>query len=156
VNAPWLRWLLNLDRIPAEAEHVALVWERPWALWMWVILLIIAGGVAVWSYARVPGRRLLRGPVAVMRFAAVVLLLVLISGPMLQLERERIEEDWVIALLDRSASMTVADVDVDQDRRTRDAQLRDMLSDHRETFRTMEDERHLVWLGFDEGAFTLI
>jgi len=156
VNAPWLRWLLNLDRIPAGAENVSLVWERPWPLWMWVILLITAGGVAVWSYARVPGRRLLRGPVAVMRFAAVVLLLVLISGPMLQLERERIEEDWVIALLDRSASMTVADVDVDQDRRTRDAQLRDMLSDHRETFRTMENERHLVWLGFDEGAFTLI
>ncbi|MCA9297139.1 MAG: hypothetical protein KC983_11495, partial [Phycisphaerales bacterium] len=155
MNTPWMRWLLDLNIIPADASELTLVWERAWPSWVWALLVLAAVAIGMWSYARIPGRRIARGTLAVARSVAVLLILVLISGPMLQMKRERIEEDWVLALIDRSASMAISDVDVDTSRRSRDEQLRSMLRDNAETFATLDEARHLVWLGFDQGAYTL-
>ena len=110
MNSPLTRWLLDLDVIPADAEGVRLAWEHGWPAWVWVVLLATAGFLAAWSYSRLLGDRRGRAVLGVARFALVVLALVIISGPMLELPRETIEQDWVLMLVDRSASMGIEDV----------------------------------------------
>src|SRR5690606_18300563 len=46
---------------------------------------------------------------AMLRAAVILLLALIISGPQLVRPNERIERDWLLALVDRSASMTIAD-----------------------------------------------
>lgn len=150
-----MRWLLDIDRIPADAQNMRLVWEHAWPAWVWVTLLLVAGFLAAWSYARLMGNRHGRAVLAVTRFALVVLLLLVISGPMLELPRETVEQDWVLVLLDRSASMTIEDVEDGDGRRSRDEQLRELLASHGDMWRRLDENRHVVWLGFDNGAFNL-
>ena len=110
MNSDLMRWLLDVDAIPRGAEGLRLAWERPWPAWVWALLFIAAGLFAIWSYSGLVGNRIGRGILAATRFAIVLLALVLVSGPMLELPRETVEEDWVLMLADRSASMTIADV----------------------------------------------
>ncbi|MHC4709034.1 MAG: hypothetical protein ACYTA3_01045 [Planctomycetota bacterium] len=155
----FLRWLLDLDVIPADAEGLRLVWERPWPAWLWAVLVVVAGFLAAWGYSRLGGNRNGRALLAVTRFALVILVLLIISGPMLELPRETVEEDWVLMLVDRSASMTIADVGEDggsaEDRISRDDQLRDLLGGLDDMWTRLDEDRHVVWLGFHDGAFEL-
>ncbi|MHC4082976.1 MAG: hypothetical protein ACYSU2_16815, partial [Planctomycetota bacterium] len=155
----FLRWLLDLDVIPADAEGLRLVWERPWPAWVWAALAIVAGFLAAWGYSRLGGNRHGRALLAVTRFAVVILVLLVISGPMLELPRETMEEDWVLMLVDRSASMTIADVgeagSVAHDRISRDEQLRELLAGLDGMWTRLDEARHVVWLGFHDGAFEL-
>jgi uncharacterized membrane protein len=156
---PVIRWLLDLDVIPADAAGLRLVWERPWPAWIWAALVLVAAALAVWSYSRLAGNLRGRVVLAVTRFALVIVVLVVISGPMLELPRETVEEDWVLMLVDRSASMSIADVgggeDPQADRLSRDEQLRRLLREHEATWRRLAASRHVVWLGFHDGAFDL-
>jgi hypothetical protein len=159
MRSPFVRWLLDLDVIPADAEGLRLVWERPWPAWAWAALVLVAGFLAAWGYSRLAGNRHGRVLLAATRFLLVVLLLLVISGPMLELPRETIEEDWVLMLVDRSASMTIADVAGGDEgapqRRSRDEQLRGVLAEAGGMWRRLDESRHVVWLGFDDGAFEL-
>jgi hypothetical protein len=155
----FLRWLLDLDVIPADAEGLRLVWERPWPAWVWAALVVVAGFLATWGYSRLGGNRNGRTLLAVTRFALVILVLLIISGPMLELPRETVEEDWVLMLVDRSASMTIADVGEDggraEDRISREDQLRQLLDGLQDMWTRLDEDRHVVWLGFHDGAFEL-
>jgi hypothetical protein len=159
MSSTFLRWLLDLDVIPADAEGLRLVWERPWPAWVWAALVVVAGFLAGWAYSRLGGNRNGRALLAVTRCALVILVLLIISGPMLELPRETVEEDWVLMLVDRSASMTIADVGQDggsaANRVSRDAQLRELLSGHDDMWSVLDEKRHVVWLGFHDGAFEL-
>lgn len=160
MNTPFVRWLLDLDVIPADAEGLRLVWERPWAAWVWVLLVIAVVLLAAWSYSRLLGNRRGRVVLAATRVALVVLVLLVISGPMLELPRETVEQDWVLMLLDRSASMEIRDVPADgseaaADRRSRDAQLRELLEANAPMWKQLAESRHVVWLGFHDGVFDL-
>ncbi|MHC4208456.1 MAG: hypothetical protein ACYSWT_01945 [Planctomycetota bacterium] len=156
---PFLRWLLDLDVIPADADGLRLVWEHPWPAWVWAALVLVAGFLAAWGYSRLEGNSRGRALLAVTRFLLVLLLLLVISGPMLELPRETMEEDWVLMLVDRSASMTIADVGRDDgpahERISRDEQLRRLLGEHDGMWRRLDEARHVVWLGFHDGAFEL-
>jgi hypothetical protein len=161
MNSDFLRWLLNIERIPADAETVRLVFERPFPAWVWAIAFMAAGLFSIWSYSRLTGWRPGRGVLAAVRCVTILLVCVLISGPMLEMPRESVEEDWVLILADRSASMQIADVaapgaagNIDG-RITRDAQLRRTLDDHAAMFGSLDERKQLVWLGFHVGAFTL-
>lgn len=155
MNDPLVRWLLNLQIIPPDAEGVRFGWEHPWPAWVWVALVMVASGVAFWSYARLlaPGRG--RAILAGVRFALVVLILVLISGPVLKLPQETVEQDWLLVLLDRSASMRIADVQGPGGRLSRDEQMRTLLSEHAPMWRRLAEMKHVEWLGFHDGAFGL-
>jgi hypothetical protein len=159
MSNPFLRWLLGLEVIPADAEGLRLVWERPWPAWVWAALALVAGFLAAWGYSRLAGSRRGRVLLASTRFLLVLLVLLVISGPMLELPRETVEEDWVLMLVDRSASMTIADVGPDvglaQKRVSRDEQLRRLLGGHDKMWRRLDEARHVVWLGFHDGAFEL-
>ena len=127
MNHPLIRWLLDLKDIPPDAEGVRFGWDHPWPAWVWIALVLVATGVALWSYARLlaPGRG--RAILAGVRLALVVLILILISGPVLMLPRETVEQDWVVVLLDRSASMGISDVEGPGGRMSRDEQMRRLL-----------------------------
>ena len=179
MNSDFLRWLLNVRVIPKGSESLRLAWEYPWAPWLWALLIIGAGLFAAWSYHNLVGRRTGRGMLASARLLLLLLVLVLISGPMLELPRETVERDWVIMLADRSASMTIKDANdlvispsgnlaVDQSpngemaklpnasrRISRDEQLRQSLESQSPVLKAIADQKHLVWMGFHSGAFNL-
>ena len=155
MSSDWLRWLLDVDVIPKNAEGLRMAWEHPWPGWMWAWLLLAAAALAGWSYARLAGRRSARVILGSARFLIIALLLVLVSGPMLQLPRETVERDWVLMLVDRSASMSIADVEAAQGRITREQQLQSLLDEHAEVWKELSDTRQVVWLGFHDGAFNL-
>lgn len=164
MNSDLMRWLLDVEVIPrdTEAASLRLGWEHPWDGWIWALAIAGAGFFAIWSYNRLSGWRLGRGILAATRFLLLALILVLISGPTLELPRETVEEDWVLVLADRSASMAIRDVAAvngeglqSPARIARDAQLRATLQRHDEVFRALAQERHLVWLGFHSGVFSL-
>ncbi|MHC5022574.1 MAG: hypothetical protein ACYTGG_01505 [Planctomycetota bacterium] len=151
-----MRWLLDIDVIPAGAEGLRLAWERPWAGWVWALLILLAIAFAGWSYSRITGGRTSRVILAGLRCALVILVLVVISGPMLELPRETVEQDWVLVLADRSESMTIADAAVQGSARlTRDRQLQDLLDGAKPTLDRLAHDRHVVWMGFHTGAFEL-
>jgi hypothetical protein len=157
MNSPLLRWLLNIDRIPPDAETVRIAWENPLPGWAWALLLLGAAFLAVWSYSRLAGRQSGRIMLAGVRCLILLVVLVLLSGPMLEMPRETVERDWVLVLIDRSESMRIADLDGPEtgERVSRDEQARSLLNDHAEMWEQLADNRRLVWLGFHSGAFAL-
>ncbi|MEM1424507.1 MAG: hypothetical protein AAGH64_10960, partial [Planctomycetota bacterium] len=90
-----------------------------------------------------------------LRAALLIVLAVLIAGPRLAEVDERVERDWVLVLVDRSASMSIPDVAHTSGRITREAQLTEALRDAWPAFQEIASERTVVWLGFDAGAFDL-
>lgn len=151
-----LRWLLDLDRLTFGAENVRLGFERPMPAWLWVGLLGLIAAFALWSYARLVGPRWVRATLAGARLLLLGLLLVLVAGPQLVQENETIERDWVLVLVDRTASMTIADApDESGARITRDQELRESVASSWPAFADLAQDRNVVWLGFDAGAFDL-
>ncbi len=156
MNSPLLRWLLDLDTIPQGAVGLRLAWEHALPAWAWAAIVITAGFLAFWSYSRLVGGRRGRAILGATRFLLVMLVLVILSGPMLELPRETVERDWVLMLLDRSASMRIADVqDASGRRLSRDEQLRALLAGQDEMWRRLAESRHVVWMGFHDGVFDL-
>ncbi len=149
-----IRFLLDLETIPAGADGLELVWERPFPAWVWALLVLAAGGLAAWAYTRILGSARGKAVLAAVRFACVILLLVLVSGPALQLPRWSVEPDWVLVLVDRSASLSVADAP-GPGRRSREEQLRAILAENREVFQALAAKSRVIWLGFHDGAFSL-
>jgi hypothetical protein len=156
MSSDLLRWLLDVDVIPRDAEGVRLAWEHPWPAWAWALFILVVAAFAAWSYGRLVGRRLGRGALCAVRAGLLVLLLIVVSGPMLELPRESVEEDWVIVLADRSESMTIADAEaMDGRRASRDEQLRSVIDANADVWTSLADQRQLVWMGFHTGAFSL-
>lgn len=158
-----LAWLLDLDTLHLGEAGVQLGVERPLPPWAWPGLL---GGIALisfWSYRRLEGPRLARMALASLRVLVLALLVVLIAGPKLVQRDENIERDWVVVLVDRSASMTIQDASADAggtgvspvDRESREGQLRRVLSESWPMWSELSRDRVVLWLGFDGGAYEL-
>lgn len=145
-------WLLNLDRLPADAETMHFGWQRPLPGWAWALAIIVLGVLAVWSYSGLIGNRRGRGVLAVSRAGLLLVLVALIAGPAIIVPRDLIERDWVVYLLDRSTSMTITDL---PGRSSRDAQLRRLVGESQDVFDDVAAEHETLWLGFDEGAYDL-
>ncbi len=155
MNNDLVRWLLDVDAIPKDAAGVELAWERPFAAWIWVLLIVTALAFAVWSYSRLSGPVVLRRALAAIRFVLLLVVLIIFAGPLLKQPRETVEEDWVLVLADRSRSMEIADVQEAGQRLSRDQQLRRAVDGSADLWERLGRERHLVWLGFHSGAFNL-
>lgn len=150
--------LFGLDAVRFGAEGVQLGFARPIPAWAWFLAVVLAAGLAFWSYARLEGSRRVRIALGAARGLLLLLLLLIISGPQLIRPNERIESDWVLFLVDRSASMTIADVPGGGGgggRLTRDEQLARALRAAAPTLESLAKDRAVVWLGFDGGAFDL-
>ncbi len=140
---------------------VHLGFARPISTWAWALLLAGIVGVSVWSYRHLVGAVRTRTVLAVVRGLLLMLLAILAMGPRLIEPHERIERDWTIVLVDRSASLSVPDAQdsgaqgSDTRRRSRDAQLRESIANAWPALREMDQSRNVLWMGFGAGAFDL-
>lgn len=152
-----LHQALDLERLSLTGEGVRLGFERALPAWAWVMLVVAAVVVAVASYLRLLGPAPARITLGITRALLLILLAVLISGPQLVKSTETVERDWVLVLVDRSASLTLADVQPDgaDARITREQSLRAALDDAWPAWAKIAGDREVLWLGFDRGAYDL-
>ncbi len=148
--------LFGLRSLTFGGEDVEFRFAREMPLWAWVGVLAACVLLALWSYWRLLGNRTARITLALLRAAVLALIALLIAGPELVKQNERVERDWVVVMADRSGSMTVADAGGDSGRPlTREAQLRDTMQMGGEIFQRLSENRQLLFMGFDAGAYEL-
>ncbi len=158
-----IEWLLDLDRLSWGAEGVRFGFERPLPGWLWMTIIVAAGVVAGWSYWRLAGPVRARAALAAVRALTILALVTLVCGPRLVKTEEVVERDWVLALVDRSLSLTIEDVAEAGPgqgpgagaRESRDAQLRGAIAETWPEWAEVAADREVVWLGFGGGAFEL-
>lgn len=151
-----LEWALGLERLSLGGEGVRFAFERGMPLYLWVGALMACAGAAALAYRKVGGPSLLRWSLAGVRAALLLALVALALGPSLERRDETTEPDWVLALVDRSESMTVRDVAGEGGGRLdRDAQLRAALEASAEAIAAMGEDREVRWFGFGDGAYEL-
>jgi hypothetical protein len=121
--------------------------------WAIVLVMVCIAGAVWWSYRAIPGSRALRGSMAVLRTLLLTLLFVLALGPRIEQTIIETEPDWVMVMLDRSASLGTPDAGTPIT--SREEQLERMLRASNETWATLSDEKRVVWMGFDERARVL-
>ena len=107
--AAWLDRLLGLSGVSWSEAGAELAWAHPLPRWGWVLVVLGAIGLAVWSYFKVKAPVWVRVWLGLLRASAVVAVVVLIAGPELVRTDERTESDVVVVLVDRSGSMGVED-----------------------------------------------
>lgn len=147
--------LLGLETLRFEDPGVYLEFARPIPAWGWLLAAAAAATLAAWSYWRLVGPGWARWMLAGGRALLLLLLLLLVCGPQLARPNDRVERDWVLVLVDRSASLTIPDVGAPEGRTTREAQLRGALAASWPTWAALAKDRAVVWLGFDSGIFDL-
>lgn len=155
-----MRRLLDLNTLRWDDPEVAFAFERPLPAWGWTLVILGALVFALWSYSRLEGARLARVVLGVVRAAALILLIALLAGPQLVQRTESVERDWVLVLVDRSASMTIGDAPGPTSGsasrlREREQQLREAVQRSWPMWQELAAEKEVVWLGFDAGAFDL-
>ncbi len=124
-----------------------------WPAWAIVLVVLCIVVVVWWSYRAIPGSRTLRGLLAACRTLLLVALFVLALGPKIEQTIIETEPDWVMVLLDRSASMNTPDAGKSQI--AREQQLMQMLGAAGDDWDGLQDEKRVVWLGFDERVRVL-
>ena len=152
-----LEMLLGLRTLRLGERGVEFGFRFPLAAWEWAAVAILCGLAGWWSYRRLDAARPGRVALAVVRALLLVLLVFLATGPRLQRPNDTLERDWVLMLVDRSASMRVADGPKGPDgaRQTREAELKAALARHRPAFDEIAKGRVVLWSGFDGGLVDL-
>ena len=150
-----VRWWLGLEASPPVDSSVSLALDRPLPAWAWLLVVLAALTLAAWCYRRLRGPRWIRGALAGLRIGLLVLLAILVTGPSLRVAVELVERDWVVFLVDRSRSMTIADAGLRPGDTTRDEALREALAEAEPHLAALAKGRETLWLGFSGGAFEL-
>ncbi len=150
-----LNQLFGLDSMGFGDEGVRFEFARPLEAWVWALAVLAILAFAGWSYWRLIGPIAARGVLAVIRALALIIVLVLLLGPQLVKPNDRVERDWVLVLVDRTESLTVADVDTPTGRVAREQQLVSAIQTNRAMWGKLASERNVLWLGFAGGAFDL-
>ncbi|MBA4120011.1 MAG: hypothetical protein C0513_04830 [Isosphaera sp.] len=155
-------WLLGGPTLDPSDPGVRFEWTFAPEPWQWALSASAALLLAWWSYRRLDTPLWARAALLWARAALLMLLVVLLCGPRLTRSSESIEPDWVLVLVDRSASLTIADAPagpggpgVAAPSRTRDEQLRDALARAAPELADLGRARTVAWLGFDAGLFDL-
>jgi len=106
----FLEWALDLEHIRIGGDApVSVEFARAWPGWL-LVGCVLVGGVWVFAvYRQESGSAFRRSIVAGLRFGVLVLLLVLLMGPVLVLQQDRVERSMVGVLVDASASMGFVD-----------------------------------------------
>ena len=101
----WLDRLLGLEKFSIFDPQTSFSWQRPMPAWAWALVVMAVLIFAGWSYYKMLGKRPVRVALAVVRALLLLVIVALLAGPMLALESSRWTDDWLLILLDRSASM---------------------------------------------------
>ncbi len=105
-----LQWLLDLDRIRLGRDApLSLHWQSHWPMWLIGPCAVLIFVAILFIYRAEPGRRVRRIVLASLRIALIALVIAMVSGPVLRLQRERVERATVAMLVDNSQSMSFTD-----------------------------------------------
>lgn len=155
----WTDRLLGLRELSWSDPSAGLGYEYVLPAWLWALIVLAALGFACVCYRRLLGSRTLRIMLALIRTVTILALVVLLTGPTLVLPQETTEHDWLLVMLDRSASMKVRDVidPVSGDVVSRDQSLMEALRKQAGVFDKtgLGKDRRVVWLGFGKSAYTI-
>lgn len=147
--------LLGLKRLSFAGEGVSFGFAHPVPAWAWVLIVLACVIAAFWSYRRLLGPKPARWSLASLRTLLLTLVVVLLLGPQLIKQNERIERDWVVVMADRSASMTIRDVEGERGRDSRELQLSAALAKAQPELAALAQSRNVLMLGFDSGIYDL-
>lgn len=147
--------VLGLRHLSSGGEGVSFGFAHPLPAWAWVLIALACSIAAFWSYARLLGQKRARWSLAAVRTLLLTLVVVLLCGPQLTKQNERVERDWVVVMADRSASMTIRDVETAKGRESRDEQLLAALAMARPELDALAKTRNVLMLGFDSGIYDL-
>ncbi len=151
-----LSGLLDLDTLRFGQDGVHFGLAHPLPAWAWVLTGIAALTWSAMTYARLTGGRTSRMGLMFVRTVLLLGIVLLVTGPRLIHRHEEIDRDWVVALVDRSASLTIGDAPTGDGQRTsRNEQLRSALEETSPMWDELAAQRTLLWLGFDRGAYDL-
>ncbi len=124
----------------------------PWA-WTIIVPAVILG--AAYGYFKLDGSRSGRIALATLRTLTLLVLIVLACGPRFVKQEERIEKDWTVFAIDRSASLSIRDVQNGATQTSRQVQLENSLAAASETLNQLSLERNVAWLGFSSDVSDL-
>ena len=124
----------------------------PWA-WTIIVPAVILG--AAYGYFKLDGARTGRIALATLRTLTLLVLILLACGPRFVKQEERIEKDWTVFAIDRSASLSIRDVQSGTAQISRQMQLETSLSGAGETLQQLSVERNVAWLGFSSDVMEL-
>ncbi len=156
-SGPLLDRLLGLSELSWSDPNANLGFEYMLPAWAWTLIVLAAFGFACLCYRHLLGPRFLRIALAMVRTLTILLLAALLAGPTLVLPQENIEQDWLLVMLDRSASMNMRDVfDADTDNViSREQSMIEALQQQAAVFgdQGLGKDRRVVWLGFGGSAY---
>lgn len=160
--------LLGLDAISLFDENTHFAFGHGIPAWLWALVILVAVGFSAWSYHHLLGSRAVRGLLALLRGLLVVLVVVLLCKPEIVRRDEKVEQDWLLVLVDRSASMQVRDTVVEPADApagppqntapvSRDEALLAALREQADVFsdERLGKERKILTLGFGGSTFEL-
>lgn len=152
--------LLGLDRLSLFSDGAYLSFRYALPAWAWALVILLILIFSMWSYSRMLGPTWARTTLAGVRTLSLLLVAFLLAGPQWQQDEEIVEPDHVVVLVDRSASMSVRDttdatrVGISRDQAMRDALERlDELGEDNPL--SEQADRRIVWLGFDQQAYSV-
>lgn len=146
-----LNRLYGFDELGFGTEGAVFGFAVPTHGWMWAAILSIALGLGLAVYARAPMRIAAKWAACGCRVVLLMLLGLLAFGPRLEKPRTRVSPDRVLYLVDRSASMAIADgAGV-----SRDQQLRALLADNADTFASIDEAKDTIWYAFGDEVSTI-
>ncbi len=109
---PLLEWLLDLENIRLGHDRpISLDWNSPWQVQPWMLVclaLVVAASVAL-VYRRENASLFRRSILAGIRCATMAFAIAMFCGPLLVLQRDRVEPSYVVLALDTSMSMAEHD-----------------------------------------------
>lgn len=158
IFASWLDGLFGLDRsMSLSGENTALGWAYPLPAWAWLLIVIAALVIAHGSYARMEGARWARFGLATFRALLLIALAVLLAGPTVVRTDVTPEADWLLVMVDRSASMTFEDTQNGDRAVSRDEVLQEALANQIDLFGDdrLGQTRNIVWYGYDREAYPI-
>lgn len=140
--------------------RAALSWRTDLPAWGWILVVLVAAAFAAWTYRRLTPSPVWMATLSTLRALLMVVLIALMLGPLLLVERDVIEEACVVLLVDRSASMQIEDAalpDASALPVSRDDSLRAWLKRQADVFGAdaLGNNRRLIWLGFDSGTYEI-
>lgn len=156
--ASWLDGLFGLDRsMSLSGEDTAIGWAYPLPGWVWLLIVTGALAIAHGSYTRMEGARWARFGLASFRTLLLIALAVLLAGPTVVRTDVTPEADWLLVMIDRSASMAFEDVVENDTVISRDEALRRALASQLELFgdEKLGETRNIVWFGYDREAYPI-
>ncbi len=125
------------------------------APWAWTLIVPAVICAAAYGYFKLDGSRVGRAVLGTFRTMTLMLLILLACGPRFVKQDERIEKDWTVFAIDRSASLSIRDVQSGNAQVSRQNQLEGSLAAASETLNQLSVDRNVVWLGFSSGVTDL-